>query len=185
MNVFYAKLGNWKSLSHESKIAVVRMSRRDGIPAEALGKMLGCSRGAICGFAARNKIRMADASTSVAVAAAADKAHTITRKRGRKSRDFDHKMAFRRDQALQTEAKKRSLSAVFAPDHPANRNALLLSLVELEDHSCRWPIEVGSSTRYCGCTKADASKPYCAQHRALSNGTWLAPKDEKPNGGTS
>lgn len=185
MNVFYANLGEWSSLSHESKIAVVRMSRRDGISAEALGDMLGCSRSAICGFAFRNNITMADAPTSVAVAAAAHKAHTIKRKRGRKSRDFDHKMAFRRDQALQTEAKKRSLKAVFAPDHPANRNALLLSLVELEDQSCRWPIEVGSTTRYCGCTKADASKPYCTQHCALSNGTWVAPQDETLNGGTS
>ncbi|WP_027833846.1 GcrA family cell cycle regulator [Maritalea myrionectae] len=185
MNALFSKIGDWDQLSHESKISVVRMSRREGLSAKDLGELLNCSRSAICGFAYRNKIKMADAATSVAVAAAANKAHTIKRKRGRRSRDFDHKMAFRLDQSLRAKAKKKSVKAVFSPDHPANRNALLLTLVELEDHSCRWPIEVGSTTRYCGCTKADASKSYCAAHKALSNGTWVAPQDETPIGGTS
>jgi hypothetical protein len=183
MNALFSKIGDWDELSHESKVAVVRMSRRERISAKQLGDLLNCSRSAICGFAYRNKIKMADSPAAVEVAAATNKAHQVRRKRGRPSRDQEHKMAFRFGRAGRKVTENPAKDA-FKPDHFANRHALLLPLVELEARDCRWPIVTGLTTRYCGCRTVRASKAYCAEHQALSKGTWVAPQEDWPIGGT-
>lgn len=56
------------------------------------------------------------------------------------------------------------------PDEPM----LKLSLFDLEEHNCRWPLEERGEydlRLFCG-RDASGSSSYCAQHRRQSKGIW-------------
>lgn len=46
-----------------------------------------------------------------------------------------------------------------------------VALLDLRDHHCRWPFDAADgSTRFCGCSKADPTTSYCAEHLTMSAG---------------
>jgi len=49
-------------------------------------------------------------------------------------------------------------------------SAAPVSLMDLEDNMCRWPVDVAGSTKqmFCGCAAESEGKSYCAEHARVA-----------------
>ncbi|MFT6658851.1 GcrA family cell cycle regulator [Maritalea sp.] len=184
MNAILAQLPPWKTLQKASKLAVINIMDRDGISAGQVAEQLGCSRNAILGFKHREKLKTGEICIVAEAAVASEKATTIKKKRGQVDASLRHKLLYRFDPEKQAASAQQNTKVgvlkAITMGHYANRHALLITFMELDARSCRWPIETGMSTRFCGLDTGVASETYCREHSMLAKGTWKAPVDDWP-----
>ena len=141
---------SWDNMRSETKSAVIRIGYRQGVTITQLAERFGCSRGAIAGHADRKKIYAPNGKVAARVAAAEAKAHKVKRLPGAKDNGVLHGLRFVTDPAKLAAAEKRleesGVLKAFEPD-PVET---YVSMMELTDSHCRWPIDVNGKTMFCG-----------------------------------
>ncbi|MCZ4274017.1 GcrA family cell cycle regulator [Maritalea porphyrae] len=169
-------LPQWDDMDKDTKVSIVNISRRAGISAAALGTKLGCSRNAILGFVDRNKLQMAEPAMASRMAGARTKTKVRTT-RGRKDTNLEHRLQHKfseKSQQVSAEKQEQGLFDCVKDTAPHNQDALFVTMMDLKNHHCRWPIERDGKTYYCGHDNGEGKSSYCETHtkHATLQGGW-------------
>jgi GcrA cell cycle regulator len=164
----------------EAKVALLKQMIAEGAFRSDIARALGVTRSAVIGKAKRLGLSLAGSAGEAARAAAAKRwSARSPRKRCRKA-DVSETLVTDSDPRAKAEIgnprlrKRRHAAESARPEKtPA---PLMLTLLELTPHSCRWPF--GDPDRrgfgFCGHAQAEGSS-YCEAHRDISVGAAEAP----------
>jgi GcrA cell cycle regulator len=166
----------------EAKVALLKQMIAEGAFRSDIARALGVTRSAVIGKAKRLGLSLAGSAGEAARAAAAKR--WSARSRRKRCRNAPMSEMLVTDSGLRVKAenghprlrKRRRAADTAKPEKtPA---PLMLTLLELEPHSCRWPF--GDPDRrgfgFCGHAQAEGSS-YCAAHRDISVGAAEAPDE--------
>lgn len=86
----------------------------------------------------------------------------VTPKKGSSAKKKNGQPAFSQLTGLRVVAE---VKPGYFPPEPVAREPLRVTLMELESHSCRWPVTPAAPFFFCG-HRAEAGGPYCRDHMA-------------------
>jgi GcrA cell cycle regulator len=174
---------DWKTASIEEKLSVIRPLAEQGASAGEMSKHFSnATRNATLSFCIRRKIRLGGSAASGGRAVSVSKPHgnkgqpkanaiAAKRKVANENGGLAFKLAQARKDGLSVE---EGMAAVLGQPRveglgdavPGDRK--LISLLELNERTCRWPFgdPRESSFGFCGCRKGRFAGPYCPEHTA-------------------
>lgn len=79
----------------------------------------------------------------------------------------DQPAKVQRPPAVRTKPRPQNPIAIAPPARPRPLDGPI-GILDLRSDSCRWPVDHGGATRYCGLT-SDAGLPYCPAHMKQSH----------------
>jgi GcrA cell cycle regulator len=165
----------------EAKVALLRKMIAKGAFRSDIARALGVTRSAVIGKAKRLGLSLPGSAGEEARAAAARR--WSARSRAKRCRKANASVMLVTDSDPQVKAEignprlgQRRHAADNATTPETRRAPLMLTLLELTPHSCRWPF--GDPDRpgfgFCGHARAKGSS-YCEAHRDISVGAAEAP----------
>lgn len=146
---------------HTNNVEKIADMLREGKSASEIGARFGVSRNAVIGVVHRNPVL---------------REIGFARKQGRQNIEKVRAISVAATRGKNVRGGKVSvnrLKAVAQPieapepvDAPEPRN---LTLMELTERTCKWPVNDGGPFLFCGC-EADFDRPYCDFHTELAKG---------------